>query len=56
MVPAILFFTVVTAVGLGIVTAYGAVTSILYALADHSTERATRTPLLVPTETHASGD
>jgi hypothetical protein len=48
------FLAVISAVGLGIVAAYGAVTGILYyALGPHS-ERQVVTPVLV--ETHASGD
>ena len=50
----ILFVAVVSAVGLGIVTAYAAVNAILYyALGNQSEQQAVR-PVLI--ETHAGGD
>jgi len=55
----VLFLTVITAVVLGIFTAYGAINAILYVFAQQSGQR-TRTaaprPILVPSETHAGGD
>ena len=49
----LLFLAVVAALGLGIVTAYGAVSAILYyALGHHSEEEVVSTVLV---ETHASG-
>jgi hypothetical protein len=50
----LLFLAVVTAVGLGIVTAYAAVTAILYYALGHHSEEPVVGPVLV--ETHASGD
>jgi len=49
----LLFFTVVTAVGLGILASYGTVTSILNALGQQSQERVAAAVLV---ENHASGD
>jgi hypothetical protein len=49
-----LFLAVVAAVGLGIFTAYAAVTGILYYTLGHQAEAQGAAPVLV--ETHASGD
>jgi uncharacterized membrane protein len=51
----IVFLTAVTVVVLGILAAYGIVAGILYAFAYHS-QRSQRSQVLVPSETHASGD
>jgi hypothetical protein len=50
----ILFVAVVSAVGLGIVTAYAAVNAILYYALGNQSEQRSVTPVLI--ETHASGD
>jgi len=50
----ILFVAVVSAVGLGIVTAYAAVNAILYYALGNQSEQRSGTPVLI--ETHASGD
>ena len=52
----ILFLTVVLAVALGIFAAYGTVVGILQAFVYQSQQRAAGTPILVPSQTHASGD
>jgi hypothetical protein len=52
----VLTLTVVSVVFLGIVAAYGAVNLILYAFAYQSRRRFIGTPVLVPSQTHASGD
>ena len=49
-----LFLAVVAAVGLGIITAYAAVTAILYYTLGHQNEEPAVRSVLV--ETHASGD
>jgi hypothetical protein len=49
----VLFSTVVTAVGLGILAGYGAVLAILYSF---GRQRGTAVGVLVPSQTHASGD
>ncbi|HET7439892.1 MAG TPA: hypothetical protein VFJ47_01215 [Terriglobales bacterium] len=49
-----LFLAVVAAVGLGIITAYAAVTGILYYALGHQADEPVARPVLV--ETHASGD
>ena len=52
----ILLFTVIAVVAFGIFLAYAAVTGILFAFA-RQTRPVTRTnTVLVPSETHASGD
>lgn len=50
----LLFLAVVTAMALGIVTAYGAVTAILYYALGHHAEEPVVSQVLI--ETHASGD
>ena len=50
----VLFSTVVASVGLGVLTANWAVNTILDALGQRSREEAA--PMLVPSQTHASGD
>ena len=50
----ILFVAVVSAVGLGIVTAYAAVNAILYYALGNQSEHLAVRPVLI--ETHASGD
>jgi len=52
----VLTLTAVTVVVLGIVAAYGTVNFILYAFAYESRRRSRGTPMLVPSQTHASGD
>ena len=52
----VLTLTAVTVVVLGIVAAYGTVNFILYAFAYQSRRRSRGTPMLVPSQTHASGD
>jgi hypothetical protein len=57
--PLILCATVIASVGLGVLSAYAAVISILHAFGPASRpEPAPQRPrlVLVPTETHASGD
>jgi hypothetical protein len=55
--PAILFVTVITSVGIGIFAAYVAVISILFTLGPSQPREAARPHLvLIPTQTHASGD
>jgi hypothetical protein len=50
----ILLVAVVSAVGLGIVTAYAAVNAILYYALGNQSEQQVARPVLI--ETHASGD
>jgi hypothetical protein len=55
--PLILFFTVIAAVGLGILAAYAAVIGILHSFGRASQPEPARPRLvLVPTQNHASGD
>lgn len=56
LVALIIAFTAVTVIFIGIFAAYVAVTGILYAFAYGSRQRATRTAMLVPSQSHASGD
>jgi hypothetical protein len=56
LVAFIVFSTAVIVVVLGILAAYGLVAGILYAFAYHSRQRSGPTSVLVPSETHASGD
>jgi hypothetical protein len=51
----ILFLTIISAVGFGIFAAYATVNGILFAFAQ-SRQQTRRTPVLVPSQTHASGD
>jgi hypothetical protein len=51
----IVFLTIVSVVGFGIFAAYAAVNSILFAFA-RSRQQSRRSPVLVPSQTHASGD
>jgi hypothetical protein len=51
----ILFLTIVSVVALGIFAAYAAVNGILLAFAQ-GRQQSQRTAILVPTQTHASGD
>jgi hypothetical protein len=52
---AVLFLTIITVVALGIFAAYVAVNGILLGFAE-SRQQTRRSTVLVPTETHASGD
>jgi cation transporter-like permease len=52
----ILFFTVTTAVAIGILAAYGMITGILFAFAHARKEQTPAMPVLVPSSNHASGD
>ncbi len=56
--PLILCATVVASVGIGVITAYGAVIGILQACSHASLRPAEVRPrlVLVPSQTHASGD
>jgi hypothetical protein len=56
LVALIVSFTAVTVVLAGIFAAYGAVTGILYAFAYGSRQHTTRTTMLVPSQSQASGD
>jgi hypothetical protein len=56
LVALILAVTAVTVVLIGIFAAYVTVTGILYAFAYGSRQRTTRTAVLVPSQSHASGD
>ena len=57
LMPAILFVTVVTSVGIGIFTAYAAVLGILFTIGPSKQREAARPHLvLIPSQTHASGD
>jgi hypothetical protein len=56
LVALIIAFTAVTVVLVGIFVAYAAVTGILYAFAYSSRQRTIRTAILVPSQSHASGD
>jgi len=49
----ILSLTVLTAMTLGIIAAYGAVTGILHAFAYQSRQRVRATAVLIPSESHA---
>jgi len=51
----IVFLTIVSVVGFGIFAAYAVVNSILFAFA-RSRQQTHRSPVLVPSQTHASGD
>lgn len=52
----ILFLTVLLAMGLGIVTSYGAINGVLYAFAYRSRHRSAPVPTLIPRENPVSGD
>ena len=56
LVAFVISFTAVTVVLVGILAAYAAVTGILHAFAYSSRQRARGTPLLVPSQSQASGD
>jgi hypothetical protein len=56
LVAFVIFLTSITGVAFGIVAAYGAVNGILHVFAYQSRERSRGTSVLVPSETHASGD
>jgi hypothetical protein len=56
LVALIISFTAVTVVLVGIFAAYAAVTGILHAFAYSSRQRTNRTAMLVPSQSHASGD
>jgi hypothetical protein len=56
LVAFVISFTVVTVVVVGILAAYAAVTGILHAFAYVSRQRASGTPILVPSQSQASGD
>jgi hypothetical protein len=51
-----LSFTAITVVVIGILAAYAAVTAILFAFAYHSRQRVSRSTILVPSQSQASGD
>lgn len=51
----IIFLTIVSAVAFGVFAAYAAVNSILFAFAQ-SRHQTRSSPVLVPSQTHASGD
>lgn len=52
----VMLLTVLTVVALGVATTYGLVTGILYAFAYQSRQRERAASVLVPSESHASGD
>ncbi len=56
LVAFVISFTAITVVLVGILATYAAVTVILYAFAHSSRQRARGTPLLVPSQSQASGD
>jgi hypothetical protein len=60
LVAFVISFTAITVVLVGILTAYAAVTGILYAFAYRSRQRsharATATAVLIPSQSQASGD
>jgi len=56
LVAFIISFTAVTVVLVGIFAAYAVVTAILHAFAYGSRQRITRTTMLVPSQSQASGD
>jgi hypothetical protein len=56
LVAFVISFTAVTVVLVGIFAAYAAVTGILHAFAYGSRQRTTRTTILVPSQSQASGD
>ncbi len=56
LVAFVLFFTVLTVVVLGILAAYVAVAGILHAFGYRSRQQSAGTSVLVPSQTHASGD
>jgi len=57
LVAFVISFTAITVVLVGILTAYAAVTGILYAFAYRSRQRTrTTTAILVPSQSQASGD
>ena len=56
LVALIISFTAVTVILIGIFAAYGAINGILYAFAYGSRQRSTRTAMLVPSQSQASGD
>ncbi len=56
LVAFVISFTAVTVVLVGILAAYAAVTGILHAFAYSSRQRSRGTPLLVPSQSQASGD
>jgi uncharacterized membrane protein len=51
----IVFLTILSVVAIGIFAAYAVVNGILLAFAQHRREKR-GTPVLVPSQTHASGD
>ena len=55
MQAVIIFLTIISAVALGIFAAYATVNSILLAFAP-SRHQTRSNPILVPSQTHASGD
>ena len=56
LVAFVISFTAVTVVLVGILAAYAAVTGILHAFAYSSRQRSHGTPVLVPSQSQASGD
>ncbi len=56
LIAFVISLTAFTVVVLGILAAYGAVTGILYAFAHQSRQHTSGTRILVPSQTHASGD
>ncbi len=51
----VLLLSILSVVALGIFAAYVAVNGILFAFA-HNRQEPRRSPVLIPTQTHASGD
>ncbi|HEX4426464.1 MAG TPA: hypothetical protein VH079_13780 [Terriglobales bacterium] len=56
LVVFVMVFTAISVVGLGIFAAYGAVIGILQAFAYQSRQRTSRSLILVPSQSAASGD
>jgi hypothetical protein len=53
---AVLIFTIITSLAIGIFSAYGFIHCLLVALAPGRRSRKRLGPVLVPTQNHASGD
>jgi uncharacterized membrane protein HdeD (DUF308 family) len=56
LVAFVISFTVITVVVVGVLAAYAIVTGILHVFHYLSRQRARRTPILVPSQSQASGD
>jgi len=52
----VVLITAVLSVGIGILATYGVVTGILNAFGRSTLERTVPAPVLIPSESHASGD